>query len=159
MKRLVGQICSHLITLLLQGQSALWPHKNDEGTVRWNVVQLGWICLTFIQTGVIFVSPTTSAHLMLCPNVIHCCLGTSVGFNDVWLACVFGLWSDVAPEPVAMATNRLRSYSPHVFFFFFSVCFNLSASVSAIGQSSWDGFCRETNALRLFSHWKCFWVL
>lgn len=33
MKRLVGQICSHLITLLLQGQSALWPHKNDEGPV------------------------------------------------------------------------------------------------------------------------------
>lgn len=25
----------------------LRPHKNDDGTVRWNVVQLGWICFRF----------------------------------------------------------------------------------------------------------------
>lgn len=80
-----------------------------------NIVQLGWICLRFIQSGFILVSPAMSAYLTFCPNVIHYCLGTSVGFNDIWLACVFGVWSDAVPEPVAMATNRLCSYPPHVF--------------------------------------------
>lgn len=44
------------------------------------------------------------------PNWISWCAALSAAFNEIWLARASGGPCDAAPEPVTMATNRLRFY-------------------------------------------------
>lgn len=45
------------------------------------------------------------------PNWISWCAALSAASNEIWLARASGGPCDAAPEPVTMATNRLRFYS------------------------------------------------
>lgn len=63
------------------------------------------------------------------------CVAVNVAINEIWLACASGFWSEAAPEPVAMATNRL---SVVLHFLSLSVYLPLSPS-----QLSWSSVFRK----------------
>lgn len=96
-----------MITQCLHG--AVW-----RSYARWKVAELSWIWSVQISLRQFpFWFNKVCLHLIFIARInrICWCVTVSVAFNEIRLACVSGVWSDAAPEPVAMATNRFCHYS------------------------------------------------
>lgn len=132
-------------------KSPLWPPLVMNGMappwrsyVWWKVLQLAFIRPLHVRVVLNDRTRTGFTNPVCIDNEKYCSepdlLMTQCCFNDNWLACVSGVWSDVAPEPVAMATNQLHRSPPLVSHLSWRLSIHLPLSLSSalmFVQSTW----------------------